>query len=72
MQATIKVTLPDETRLELDDLTRIERTSPNQIITEALQEYLYFRKLRLLRDKLIAKAQARGVSSEQDVLDSIS
>jgi predicted transcriptional regulator len=72
MQATIKVTLPDETRLALDDLTRIERTSPNQIITEALQEYLYFRKLRLLRDKLIAKAQARGITSEQDILDSIS
>lgn len=72
MQATIQVTLPDETRLELDDLTRIERTSPNQIITEALQEYLYFRKLRLLRDKLIAKAQARGITSEQDILDSIS
>jgi predicted transcriptional regulator len=72
MQATIQVTLPDETRLELDDLMRIERTSPNQIITEALQEYLYFRKLRLLRDKLIAKPQARGITSEQDILDSIS
>lgn len=72
MQATIKVTLPDETRLAVDDLTRIEKTSPSLIITEALQEYLYFRKLRLLRDKLIAKAQARGLTNEQDIFDIIS
>jgi metal-responsive CopG/Arc/MetJ family transcriptional regulator len=72
MQATIKVTLPDETRLALDNLSRSEGTSPSQLILEALQEYLYFRKLRLLRDRLITKAQARGVTSEQDILDNIS
>lgn len=72
MQATIEVTLPDETRIALDNLSRIEGTSPSQLITEALQEYLYFRKLRLLRDRLITKAQARGITNEQDVLDNVS
>ncbi len=72
MQATIKVTLPDETRLALDNLSRVEGTTPNQLITEALQEFLYFRKLRLLRDRFITKAQARGITSEQDILDNVS
>jgi metal-responsive CopG/Arc/MetJ family transcriptional regulator len=72
MQAAIKVTLPDDTRLELDNISRSEGTSRSQLITEAIQEYLYFRKLRLLRDKMIAKAQARGVTNEQDILDNVS
>lgn len=72
MQATITVTLPDETRVLLDDITRFEKASPNQSITEARQEYLYFHKLRLLRDRLISKAQAQGITNGQDILDSIS
>jgi metal-responsive CopG/Arc/MetJ family transcriptional regulator len=72
MQATINISLSKETLAALDDLTRKENVSVEDIINEAVKQYLFFRKLTLLRERLSARAQAIGINNEQDVFNLIS
>jgi metal-responsive CopG/Arc/MetJ family transcriptional regulator len=72
MPETITITLPEEIRLALDDVLQKEGISPNDLISEAIKEYLFFRRLRLLRERMIAKAQAQGIDAEQDVFERVS
>ncbi|MFN4218355.1 MAG: hypothetical protein ACK4HB_03635 [Candidatus Bipolaricaulia bacterium] len=72
MPETITITLPEEIRLALDDVLQKEGISPNELISKAIKEYLFFRRLRLLRERMIAKAQAQGVETEQDVFKRVS
>lgn len=72
MQTNISVSLPQELRSALDDLTRKEGISADEVISEAVREYLFFRKLRLLRDRMSAKAKKLGVFGDQDVFDRVS
>jgi len=72
MQETITVTLPTEIKLALDDVTRKEGVSRSDVIGEAVKEYLFFRRFRLLREQMIPKSQAQGICTDQDVFDRVS
>jgi len=72
MQATINVSLSKEVRAALEDLTRKEGVNVEEVINEAVRQYLFFRRLTLLRDRLSVKARAMGISSEEDVFNLIS
>ena len=43
MQESITIILPEDIRNALDDLTRKEGLSPNELVKEAIKEYLFFR-----------------------------
>ena len=72
MQETMTITLPTEIRLTLDDLTRRENLSSSELIQEAIEEYLFFRRFRLLREQMIPKAQDQGIYTDQDLFDRVS
>ena len=72
MQATINVSLSNDVRIALDDLTRKEGVPAEDVINEAVRQYLFFRRLTLLRERLSAKAQEMGINSEDDVFRLIS
>ncbi len=72
MQATINVSLSKEVRAALDDLTRKEGIQAEQVINEAVRQYLFFRRLTLLRERLSVEAQKMGINSEDDVFRLIS
>ncbi len=72
MQETISLTLSEEMWSALDDLTRKEGLTPNELIREAIKEYLFYRRFRLLRDRMISKATEQGISTDQDVFDRVS
>lgn len=72
MQATINISLSKEVRAALEDLTRREGIQVEDVINEAVRQYLFFRRLTLLRERLSVKAQALGISSEEDVFNLIS
>jgi hypothetical protein len=57
---------------KLEDLTRKEGVQVEDVINEAVRQYLFFRKLTLLRERLSARARAMGISSEEDVFNLIS
>jgi len=72
MQETITFTLPRDVKLALDDVTRKEGISSSELISEAIKQYLFLRQFRLLRERMIPKAEAQGIRTDQDVLNRVS
>ena len=72
MQEKITLTLPRNIRSALDVVLAEEGKSANDLISQAIAEYLFFRELHLLQERLTAKAQQRGIFSEEDVFEQVS
>ncbi len=72
MEATFTVTLTDELKSALDDIVRQENLSPDEVIGEAVKQYLFFKRYRAWRERMIPQAEAQGVYSDQDVFDRVS
>jgi Arc/MetJ-type ribon-helix-helix transcriptional regulator len=72
MQETITLTLPPELSDPLKLLVRKEGTSADDLIFEAIREYLFIRQFRSLRERLILKAQEQSIYTDQDVFDRVS
>lgn len=72
MQATINVSLSNDVRNALYNLTRTEGIAADEVINEAVRQYLFFRRLTLLRERLSARTKEMGVNSEDDVFRLIS
>jgi metal-responsive CopG/Arc/MetJ family transcriptional regulator len=67
MRETISVSLPENLKEELDRLTQAEGVSRSDLVREALKAYLFARKFRSLREKLIPYAEAQGIYTDEDV-----
>ena len=72
MRQAVTVSLPEELAQELNKLARQEKISRSDLIRESVRNYLFVRKFRTLRRRLIVKAQARGIHTDQDVFDRVS
>jgi metal-responsive CopG/Arc/MetJ family transcriptional regulator len=70
MSETIVIDLPEETKAALDAAIREEGVSQNELIGRALKDYLFIRRFRSLRERMIA--QSSETYTDQDVFDSIS
>jgi len=72
MEETITITLAEEIRSAMNDAIREEGISPDDLIGEAVRQYLFSRRFRLLRERMLPKAQAQGILTDQDVFDLVS
>lgn len=70
MSKTISVDLRDETKAALDEAAREEGLSQNELIDKALQDYLFIRRFRNLRERMVS--QAGKAFTDQEVFDLIS
>ena len=50
---TLTVTLPTELQQSLDEVTREEGISTSELVGDALKEYLFLRRFRMLRERMI-------------------
>jgi metal-responsive CopG/Arc/MetJ family transcriptional regulator len=69
MRETITISIPQDLRKELDQITAEEGISRSDIVRESLRDYLFIRHYRLLRMRMMARAQAQGVYTDEDVFD---
>ena len=69
MSQMITITLPDETRTALDDAANEEGLSENALVEKALSDYLFIRRFRNLRERLMSQ---RNDLTDQDVFDLVS
>ncbi len=72
MSQTIRVSVPDDVSADLDRLMKRDGVSRSAILRDALREYLFIRKFRGLRARMVPKAEARGIRIDQDVFDRVS
>ena len=72
MRQTVAVSLPNELKKTLDKVCKEEGVSRSDLVRESLREYLFKRRFRRLRARMLAKASVRGIHTDQDVFDQVS
>ncbi len=72
MQETITIVLPESIKPAFENATREEGISADELAAKAIKEYLFHRRFHLLRDRMIPKARAQSIYTDQDVFDQIS
>jgi hypothetical protein len=56
----------------LDEMRRREGASLNELVIKAIEEYLFAHQFRLLRERMVPKAQEQGIYTDQDVFERVS
>ena len=69
MSQMITISLPDETRTALDDAANEEGLSETALVEKALSAYLFIRRFRNLRKRLMSQGKDL---TDQDVFDVVS
>lgn len=72
MRESISISLSADLKDELDRLTKEEGVSRSDVVRDSLKEYLFQRRFRALRAKVMVKARARGIFTDEDVFRQIS
>jgi metal-responsive CopG/Arc/MetJ family transcriptional regulator len=72
MRHTVAISVPADLKKELDKVCKEEGVSRSDLVRESLRDYLFARRFRLLRARMLAKARAQGIYTEKDVFDQVS
>jgi len=72
MPESITIILQPEVQSALDELITKEGSSTEVIINEALKEYLFFKQLRSLRERMTTYARSKGIYTDDDVFNIVS
>ena len=72
MRHIVRVSLPTRLKDALDAVAADEGRSRSDVIRASLRDYLFVRQFRTLRQRMLPKAQARGIRTDQDVFDRVS
>jgi metal-responsive CopG/Arc/MetJ family transcriptional regulator len=70
MSEPIMIDLSEETKTALEDAVREEGVSRSELIDRALKDYLFIRRFRSLRERMMA--QVPETYTDQDVFDRVS
>lgn len=72
MRETISVSLTEELKTALDSVTEQEGRSRSDLVREALRDYLFVRRFRRLRERMVPLAEQKGLFTDDDVFEEIS
>jgi metal-responsive CopG/Arc/MetJ family transcriptional regulator len=72
MKDSLTVTLPRDISSELDALVKRTGKSRGAVVREAVRRQISLERFRALREKLVPKAQARGLYTDDDVFKLVS
>lgn len=67
---SIILDLPAKVESELVEVTREDGLTPNEIIAKALDDYLFVRKFRRVREKM--QARAERVFTDEEIFEMVS
>ncbi|MCL4550294.1 MAG: ribbon-helix-helix domain-containing protein [Bacteroidetes bacterium] len=68
----IEINLPSKLNEELELVTAEEGLSKSELVKKAIEDYLFIRKFRTIRKKMIPKAKGRGFKSDEDIFETVS
>ena len=72
MVQSITVTLPADVKQAVDELSKKEGVSLDEVVGQAVKQHVFLRQFRSLRERMAAKAKNQGIVTDQDVFDRIS
>ncbi len=70
MRETITISIPEDIKRQLDEITAQEGVTRSGIIRESLRDYLFIRQFRSLRQRMMAKTSQ--AYTDQDIFDRVS
>lgn len=72
MRETVTISLPQAIRRELDRVAKEEGVSRSDVLRQSLEDFLFVRRFRQLRQRMMAAAQAHGIFTDEDVFTRVS
>ncbi len=72
MSDTLTVSLPRAIGKELDVLVKRTGKTRSEVVREAVRRQLSLERFRALRERLVPKAQVRGLYTDEDVFKLVS
>jgi metal-responsive CopG/Arc/MetJ family transcriptional regulator len=72
MRETVTISLPQAVRRELDRVAKEEGISRSDVLRQSLDDFLFVRRFRQLRQRMMAAAQAKGIFTDEDVFKHVS
>ena len=66
------IRLPRALRRELDRIAKEEGVSRSDVLRQSLDDFLFVRRFRQLRQRMMAAAQAQGIFTDEDVFTRVS
>jgi metal-responsive CopG/Arc/MetJ family transcriptional regulator len=72
MRETVTISLPQAIRRELDRVAKAEGVSRSDVLRQSLEDFLFVRRFRQLRQRMMAAAQAQGIFTDEDVFTRVS
>ena len=72
MRETVTISLPRAIRRELDRIAKEEGISRSDVLRQSLDDFLFVRRFRQLRQRMMAAAQAQGIFTDEDVFTRVS
>ena len=72
MRDTVTISLPQAVRRELDRVAKEEGLSRSDVLRQSLEDFLFVRRFRQLRQRMMAAAQAQGIFTDEDVFNHVS
>ena len=72
MRDTVTISLPQAIRRELDRIAKEEGVSRSDVLRQSLEDFLFVRRFRQLRQRMMAVAQAQGIFTDEDVFNRVS
>ena len=72
MRETVTISLPRAIRRELDRIAKEEGVSRSDVLRQSLDDFLFVRRFRQLRQRMMAIAQAQGIFTDEDVFTRVS
>lgn len=72
MRETVTISLPQAVRRELDKTAREDGVSRSDVLRQSLEDFLFVRRFRRLRQRMMAASQAEGIYTDEDVFTRVS
>jgi metal-responsive CopG/Arc/MetJ family transcriptional regulator len=72
MRETVTISLPQAVRRELDKVAKAEGVSRSDVLRQSLEDFLFVRRFRRLRQRMMAAAQAEGIFTDENVFTRVS
>ena len=72
MRETVTISLPRAIRREVDRIAKEEGISRSDVLRQSLEDFLFVRRFRQLRQRMMAGAQAQGIFTDEDVFNRVS
>jgi metal-responsive CopG/Arc/MetJ family transcriptional regulator len=72
MRETVTFSLPAAVRREVDRIAKEDGVSRSDVLRQSLEDFLFVRRFRQLRQRMMATAQADGIYTDEDVFTRVS